>query len=118
VRYFADTLGNPETSAITEVERYCVWPGQACAYMLGKLTFLAQRARAQKMFGEKYDVRKFHDAMLLPGGVRWSCSSVSMSEPTSQHRGTCISALGRGSQLLNELLRDQNCLLVGWEKHL
>jgi uncharacterized protein (DUF885 family) len=69
VRYFADTLGDPETRAITEVERYCVWPGQACAYMLGKLTFLAQRARAQAVLGAKYDIRKFHDAMLLPGAV-------------------------------------------------
>jgi len=69
VRYFADTLGDPETTAITEVERYCVWPAQACAYMLGKLAFLAQRARAQKSFGTKYDIRKFHDAMLLPGAL-------------------------------------------------
>jgi uncharacterized protein (DUF885 family) len=51
------------------VERYSVWPGQACAYMLGKLTFAAQRARAQQTLGARYDVRKFHDAMLLPGGV-------------------------------------------------
>jgi uncharacterized protein (DUF885 family) len=69
VRYFVDTLGDPETSAITEVERYCVWPGQACAYMLGKLTFLAQRTQAQKVLGVQYDIRKFHDAMLLPGAV-------------------------------------------------
>jgi uncharacterized protein (DUF885 family) len=69
VRYFTDTLGDPETATVTEVERYCVWPGQACAYMLGKLTFLAQRARAQKALGGKYDIRKFHDAMLLPGAV-------------------------------------------------
>jgi uncharacterized protein (DUF885 family) len=69
VRYFTDTLGDPETAASTEVERYCVWPGQACTYMLGKLTFLAQRARAQQMLGTKYDARKFHDAMLLPGAV-------------------------------------------------
>lgn len=67
VRYFVDVLGDPETAAITEVERYSVWPGQCCAYMLGKLTFLAQRARAQKVAG--YDIRKFHDAMLLPGAV-------------------------------------------------
>ena len=46
-----------------------MWPGQACTYMLGKLTFLAQRARAQKALGAKYDIRKFHDAMLLPGAV-------------------------------------------------
>ncbi len=69
VRYFVDVLGDPETAAITEVERYCVWPGQACTYMLGKVTFLAQRARAQKVLGAKYDIRKFHDAMLLPGAV-------------------------------------------------
>jgi uncharacterized protein (DUF885 family) len=69
VRYFVDALGNPDTASITEVERYCVWPGQACAYMLGKLTFLGQRAQAQKVLGAKYDIRKFHDAMLLPGAV-------------------------------------------------
>ena len=68
VKYFADTLGDPETASATEVERYSVWPGQACTYMLGKLTFLAQRERAQKL-GLKYDIRKFHDAMLLPGAV-------------------------------------------------
>ena len=69
VRYYVDVLGDPETAAITEVERYCVWPGQACTYMLGKVTFLSQRARAQRVLGEKYDIRKFHDAMLLPGAM-------------------------------------------------
>ena len=69
IAYFTESLGDPESTAITEVERYCVWPGQACAYMLGKLAFLAQRARAQEVLGAKYDIRKFHDAMLLPGGL-------------------------------------------------
>ena len=67
--YYVDTLGDPEASAITEIERYCVWPGQACSYMLGKLEFLKQRERAQKALGAKFDIRKFHDAMLLPGAV-------------------------------------------------
>jgi uncharacterized protein (DUF885 family) len=67
VRYFVDVLEDRETAAITDIERYSVWPGQCCAYMLGKLTFLAQRARAQKAVG--YDIRKFHDAMLLPGAL-------------------------------------------------
>ena len=69
VRYFVDALGDPQTAAVTEVERYCVWPGQACTYMLGKLTFLEQRARAQKALGTNYDIRKFHDAVLLPGAL-------------------------------------------------
>ena len=69
VKYFTDTLGDPEASAVTEVERYCVWPGQACSYMLGKLKFLAEREKAQKVLGPQYDIRKFHDAMLLGGAV-------------------------------------------------
>ena len=67
--YYVDTLGDPEASAITEIERYCVWPGQACSYMLGKLEFLKERERAQKALGAKFDIRKFHDAVLLPGAV-------------------------------------------------
>jgi uncharacterized protein (DUF885 family) len=69
IRYFVDTLGDPEASATTEVERYCVWPGQACTYMLGKLTFLAERDKAKAKLGAKFDIRKFHDAMLLSGAV-------------------------------------------------
>jgi uncharacterized protein (DUF885 family) len=69
VRYFADTAGDPDSAVITEVERYCVWPGQACGYMLGKLEFLKQRERARKALGARFDIRKFHDAMLLEGAV-------------------------------------------------
>jgi len=69
VKYYTDTLGDPDSAAITEVERYCVWPGQACSYMLGKLEFLKQRARAKTALGAKFDIRKFHDAMLLSGAV-------------------------------------------------
>ena len=69
VKYYVDTLGDLEASAITEIERYCVWPGQACSYMLGKLTILDARARAQKALGAKFDMRKFHDAVLLNGAM-------------------------------------------------
>jgi uncharacterized protein (DUF885 family) len=69
VQYYVETLGDKEASAVTEIERYCVWPGQACSYMLGKLTFLRERERAQKALGAKFDIRKFHDAMLLGGAV-------------------------------------------------
>ncbi|HTY48726.1 MAG TPA: DUF885 family protein [Steroidobacteraceae bacterium] len=69
IRYYTDTLGDPETVATTEVERYCVWPGQACSYMLGKLKFLAERDRARQAHGAHFDIRAFHDAMLLPGAV-------------------------------------------------
>lgn len=69
IRYYADTLGDQEASATTEIERYCVWPGQACSYMLGKLELLELRAKAKKALGSRFDIRKFHDAVLLDGAV-------------------------------------------------
>ncbi len=69
VKYYVDNIGDQEASAITEIERYVVWPGQACSYMVGKIEFLRLRAKAKKALGRKFDIRKFHDACLLSGGV-------------------------------------------------
>ena len=69
VKYFTDTLGDQDASAITEVERYCVWPGQACAYMVGKLEILRQREKAKAALGPKFDIRQFHKAVLVGGAV-------------------------------------------------
>ena len=69
ISYYTDTLGDPVASATTEVERYCVWPGQACSYMLGKLTILKLRDKAKLALGPQFDIRQFHDAILLCGAV-------------------------------------------------
>lgn len=69
VRYYIDKLGDPDAAAITEVERYCVWPGQACGYMVGKLTLLRLREKAKMALGNRFDVRKFHDTALLCGAL-------------------------------------------------
>jgi len=75
IRYFAENAGDPDSSVTTEVERYCVWPGQACSYMLGKVEFLKQRERAERALGARFDIRKFHDALLLQGAVPLSLMS-------------------------------------------
>ncbi len=67
IRYFIENQGDPDSAAISEVERYCVWPGQACSYMVGKLEWLRLRAKAKAALGDKYDIRRFHDAGLLSG---------------------------------------------------
>ncbi|KQY30998.1 Tat pathway signal protein [Caulobacter sp. Root1455] len=67
VKYMAETMGDEESGTITEIERYVVWPGQACSYMVGKITWLRARERAKKALGKKFDIRKFHDAGLLAG---------------------------------------------------
>ena len=50
IRYYMDVVGDHESVATTEVERYCVWPGQACTYMLGKLAWerLREEAKARE----------------------------------------------------------------------
>lgn len=67
IKYMAETMGDEESGVTTEIERYCVWPGQACSYMVGKITWLRARDRAKKALGSKFDIRKFHDAGLLSG---------------------------------------------------
>jgi uncharacterized protein (DUF885 family) len=69
IRYMTEQLGEPEGPHVTEVERYCVWPGQACSYMIGKLTWLRLREQAKAALGSRFDIRKFHDAGLLAGAM-------------------------------------------------
>ena len=53
----------------SEVERYVVYPGQACSYKIGMLKILELRAKAQQALGDKFSIKEFHNAVLRAGNM-------------------------------------------------
>ena len=66
-RCFTDNSALSEHNIQTELERYVSWPGQALAYKVGELRFRQLRREAEQALGERFDIRQFHDTLLLGG---------------------------------------------------
>jgi len=69
VQYYLDNIPNPEGDIRAEIDRYIVWPGQATAYMIGKLKIEVLRLRAKNALGEDFNLAEFHDVILANGSV-------------------------------------------------
>ena len=52
-----------------EVDRYIAWPGQACAYMTGRLEIDRLRRESQESLGSRFEIKEFHDTVLGNGGL-------------------------------------------------
>jgi uncharacterized protein (DUF885 family) len=69
IQYLKDNTPNPQGDIEKAIERYVVYPGQATAYLIGKLKIMELRGRAQAALGDKFDFRSFHDVVLESGPV-------------------------------------------------
>lgn len=64
IDYMVETEGVELSEAVSEIERYAVWPGQALGYKIGMLKIQALRSDAEAAFGDEFDIREFHDRIL------------------------------------------------------
>ncbi|MBT4210770.1 MAG: DUF885 domain-containing protein, partial [Porticoccaceae bacterium] len=69
IEYMLSKTGMTEAEVTREIERYVVWPGQATAYKVGQLYMLRLRAMAEEQLGEAFDIREFHEMILLNGAM-------------------------------------------------
>jgi uncharacterized protein (DUF885 family) len=68
-QYMVDTIGNTPSRAQREVERYFSSPGQANSYKVGHTVWVKVREEAKAKLGPKFDLKAYHDAVLLSGAM-------------------------------------------------
>ena len=69
IDYMVANTGQTQAQVIAEVDRYIVLPGQATAYKIGELKIKELRAKAKAELGDRFDLRRFHNAVIDDGAV-------------------------------------------------
>lgn len=69
IKYMTENTPNPPNDCLKEIERYIVWPSQATGYKIGMLKIMELRDKAKQQLGDKFDIREFHDVILVSGSV-------------------------------------------------
>ncbi len=86
IDYMLAHTGMPEASIISEAERYIVMPGQACAYKIGELKIVALRRMAQQALGERFNIKEFHNIILMNGAMPLSTLENQVKEYIANNR--------------------------------
>ena len=64
VDYMVSQTGMPRARVQREIDRYCIWPGQACSYKIGHVEWVRLREAAKARAGKRFDLKAFHDVLL------------------------------------------------------
>ena len=74
--------------AEAEIDRYLVWPGQATAYKVGEQRILALREKAKSALGARFDLRRFHNAVLDHGALPLTVLESSIDDWIASEKAT------------------------------
>jgi uncharacterized protein (DUF885 family) len=88
ITYMVANTGMDSSEVATEIERYIVNPGQACAYKVGQLEILRLRQHAMDALGERFDIKKFHDVVLTNGALPLALLERAVDEWITSERST------------------------------
>ncbi|WP_395647262.1 DUF885 domain-containing protein [Terricaulis sp.] len=87
IRSMMEATGDQESSVTTEIERYCVQPGQACAYMIGRQEINRLRREATETQGARFDRSAFHDLLMSNGAVPLNVLETIVRDWTASRQG-------------------------------
>ncbi len=88
IDYLVENAPNAVTEATKAIERYIAMPGQATAYMIGKMKILELREQAREELGDDFDIRLFHDTVLEDGAVPLSVLEAKIDDMVREVKST------------------------------
>ena len=103
LRYMDENSSAAEARRVSETERYMAIPGQALAYKIGQLKISELRARAEQALGPRFDVRKFHTAVLADGALPLDVLEAKIDRWIAAQRGTTPASTSVASQVAADL---------------